>query len=90
MLTVKTSNQFEKNVILCLKRGYDIEKLKTIISKLANNQALEASNHVHKLQGKYKNHWECHIEHDWILIYKIDLSASILKLENIGTHADLF
>ncbi len=43
---------------------------------------------LHKLSGKYKNYWECHIEPDWLLIFYLD--NEVLRLERTGTHSDLF
>ena len=42
----------------------------------------------HKLKGIFIDCWECHIEPNWLLIYKKTLLAIILVRN--GTHADLF
>jgi len=42
----------------------------------------------HVLIGNFKDRRECHIEPDWLLIYRIEESAIIF--ERTGTHADLF
>jgi mRNA interferase YafQ len=45
-------------------------------------------NREHKLSGNLKNFWECHIEPDWLLIYKItSLEAVFIRT---GSHSDLF
>lgn len=38
----------------------------------------------------YKNVRECHIEPDWLLVYKIESDILILKLIRTGSHSDLF
>ena len=38
----------------------------------------------------YKNMRECHIEPDWLLIYKIESELMLLKLIRTGSHSDLF
>lgn len=44
----------------------------------------------HSLQGEYKGFDECHIESDWLLIYKREKKDLILFLTRTGTHADVF
>lgn len=38
----------------------------------------------------YKNMRECHVEPDWLLIYKIESELMLLKLIRTGSHSDLF
>lgn len=66
-----------------------MEKLKRIIEKLINNQLLPEKHRDHQLTGNYKNRRECHIEPDWLLIYKLEDATSII-FERTGTHSDLF
>ena len=42
----------------------------------------------HSLGGNWKHHRDCHIEPDWLLIYKID--GEDLYLVRTGKHSDLF
>ncbi len=42
----------------------------------------------HKLHGDYKDHRECHVEPDWLLIYR--LTAKDAHFVRTGTHSDLF
>ncbi len=44
----------------------------------------------HPLKGDYRNRRECHIEPDWLLIYKIDSEKGLIVFERTGSHADLF
>lgn len=73
---------------LSKKRGRNIDKLKIIIADLANEVTLSPKHRDHALYGNFANHRECHIEPDWLLIYKKENGALIL--ERLGTHADLF
>lgn len=84
------SNQFRKDLKLAVKRGYDINKIKEVIVKLANGDILEAKFRDHFLLGDYSGYRECHIQPDWLLIYKIDNEQLILFLTRTGTHSDLF
>lgn len=90
MLKLKLTNKFKRDLKLIKKRGYDIKKLEKIITKLMNEEKLEAKYKDHELIGNYRNYRECHIESDWLLIYKIIDEALVLTLSRTGTHSDLF
>lgn len=70
------------------RRGKDIEKLIDVIDLLIEEKPLPQKYLDHPLTGNYVNRRECHIEPDWLLIYKIDTPDLIL--ERTGTHSDLF
>lgn len=88
MLTLRRISQFKKDYKRCLKRGCEIEKLHIIIELLANSKKLDAKHKDHSLLGEYRDCRECHIEPDWLLIYK--LTDNELILIRTGTHTDLF
>ena len=88
MLKPSFTKRFEKDIVKAKKRGKNIEKLKTLIVKLINEEPLEKYYEDHKLHGKYKNRRESHIEPDWLLIYK--LKDNEIIFERTGTHSDLF
>ena len=82
------TKQFEKDLKKMEKCGRPLGKIKGIIKKLVNEERLDARNKNHKLIGNYKGRRECHIEGDWLLIYK--LTDSEITFERTGTHSDLF
>ena len=84
------TKRFEKDVKIMQKRGKKIDKLKTVIKKLVNEEALESKYRDHKLVGNYINRRECHIEPDWLLIYKLIPEDNLIIFERTGTHSDLF
>ena len=88
MLTPVYTNQFEKNLKKMLRRGKDAEKLKAVISMLVDEIPLPQKYRDHALLGNFKARRECHIEPDWLLMYR----ASEYKMifERTGTHSDLF
>lgn len=90
MLEIKTTTQFERDLKLLKKRGYNLKLLKNVIDALANGKKLEAKYKDHFLQGNYSYFKECHIKPDWLLIYRIDNNMLILTLLRTGTHSDLF
>ena len=64
--------------------------LQKLVFSLANALPLDEKYHDHELEGNWKNHRECHIKPDWLLIYQIKDDVLILELSRTGTHADLF
>ena len=68
-----------------------MEKLLDVVDKLANREKLEPQYKNHKLidDGYFKNCSECHIEPDWLLVYKYDDDKLILLLVNTGSHSEI-
>lgn len=87
-LKISYRKKFEKELSKQKKRGKDLAKLKAVIEKIAKREPIEPRYRNHKLIGNFKDRWECHIEPDWLLIYK--LSTDELVLERTGSHSDLF
>ncbi|EFQ08869.1 type II toxin-antitoxin system YafQ family toxin, partial [Enterococcus faecalis] len=71
-------------------QGKNLEKLKEVIVLLQEQQTLPLKYKDHELTGNYIGTRECHIEPDWLLIYKIDGDKLILTLARIGSHSELF
>ena len=71
-LKVVLTNEFKKDYKLMLKRHKDISKLDKIIEKLANEKPLLPKHKNHDLVDRFTSFRECHIEPDWLLIYKVD------------------
>ena len=84
------SNQFKKDLKLAQKRGYDMNKIKSVITALANGEVLDAKYRDHSLTGNYGGYRECYIGPDWLLVYQIDGNELLLFLARTGTHSDLF
>ena len=82
------TKQFAKDLKRMQKRGKSPGKIKNVIRKLLREQPLDPIYKEHKLIGNFKGRRECHIEPDWLLIYKIIYSEIIF--ERTGTHSDLF
>ena len=89
---VKKTNQFKKDLKLCVKRGFPIKSLEEVLNLLINGETLPQKYLDHPLQPSkdYKNCRELHIEPDWLLVYKYYNDQVILYLIRTGTHSDLF
>ncbi len=92
MLSIKFQGQFKKDYKLAIKRGCDPKQLEQVITLLANEQPLPPKYKDHQLTNSknYLNVRECHIEPDWLLIYRIEKDELILRLIRTGTHSELF
>jgi len=90
MLSIVRSNRFLKDLRLAIKRGFNVELLDEVVTKLANQEPLPAKFHDHPLFGNYKDFRECHIQPDWLLIYSVDDEELELYLFRTGTHSDLY
>ncbi|MBQ9383846.1 MAG: type II toxin-antitoxin system YafQ family toxin [Ruminiclostridium sp.] len=87
---IKLSSVFKKELKAVSKQGKDLSLLDDIVTKLANGEALPEKNHDHELSGNWKGHRECHIQPDWLLIYRKTEKELILTLVRTGSHSDLF
>jgi mRNA interferase YafQ len=90
-IVYKTS--FKKDVLLMQKRGRSLKKLEELITILQADLPIPQKHRDHQLSGNYSGFRDCHIEPDWLLIYKKDGSEDehgLLRLEATGTHSDLF
>jgi mRNA interferase YafQ len=85
---VHTTNKFEKDVALAIRRGKNTQKLKAVIGLLVARQPLPPELKDHSLKGAFNDTRDVRIEPDWVLIYKVDNQN--VWLIRTGTHADLF
>ncbi len=90
MLQIVISNKFKKDLKLAQKRGCDMQLLNDVVTKLANEEPLPEKNKGHSLSGNYAGYRECHVQPDWLLVYKAFKEELVLLLYRTGTHSDLF
>ncbi|MFO0954345.1 MAG: type II toxin-antitoxin system YafQ family toxin [Isosphaeraceae bacterium] len=89
-LVVVTTSRFDKDAKRDRKRGKDMDALLAVVDALRHRRPLEARHRDHALAGPWKGWRECHVEPDWLLIYRVDDDASELILARTGRHSDLF
>ena len=87
---IVVTNQFRKDYKQAMKRGLKIDLLDDVVRLLSEGKELPEKNHDHPLSGNWIGHRECHIQPDWLLIYRVENDVLILTLSRTGTHADLF
>ena len=88
MLTPVYTRQFEKDLKRSRKRGKNLDKFKIVARTLLEGKSLDPIHRDHRLVGDYAGRRDCHIESDWLLIYKKDKKQ--LVFERMGSHSDLF
>ena len=74
------------------KQGKKLDKLKNVVDKLACGEVLESKYNDHKLvdNKRFNDCRECHIEPDWLLVYRLKEKELILLLVKTGSHSELF
>ena len=88
---VLKTKRFRKSLEKMLRRGKDIDKLATVVLKLANGEKLPPKYKDHALSGDLEGLRDCHIESDRVLLYFYTATGElVLTLSDTGTHADLF
>jgi mRNA interferase YafQ len=79
--------QFKRDFKAQVKRGKDMARLRAVVQALCTREALAAHHADHQLGGRLKDWRDCHVEPDWLLIYRVD--GTDLILGRTGTHSDL-
>jgi mRNA interferase YafQ len=86
------ATRFKKDYKLCQKRGRDMQKVLDVMSDIESETPLSPRLKEHTLVGEYLGYSECHVEPDWLLVYKIDddVDPKEVYFARTGTHSDLF
>src|SRR3990167_1019948 len=90
MLEIRRSTQFKKDLKKIIKQRKNLDFLEDIVQKLQHSKPLDPKHRDHVLVGNLNDHRECHINPDWLLIYKVDEALQLLRLMRTGSHSDLF
>jgi len=90
MLEIRRSTQFKKDLKKIIKQRKNLDLLEGIVQKIQQSKPLEPKHRDHPLVGDWNDHRECHINPDWLLIYKVDEELELLRLMRTGSHSDLF
>jgi len=87
-LALLTTTAFERDLRRVKKQGKDLDKLEAIVNLLQAQEPLPGRCHSHPLRGSWAGHWDCHVEPDWLLLYRV--TENELILVRTGSHAELF
>jgi len=83
------TNRMKRDLKLMKKHGKDMDKLEVVLDILMSGEDLPPKYKDHQLKGEMKDFRECHIEPDWLLIYRKEDKELILYATATGTHSDL-
>jgi len=88
LFDIEYTSQFKKDVKLCYKRNFDLQVLENVIKLLAENGTLPSKYKPHSFPNR--GVMECHVQPDWLLLWKQRDDIMFLILLESGTHSDLF
>jgi len=89
MLELKFTSKFKKDYKRIKKQGLNVDELREVLDRLCHQETLPSKMHDHPLTGNYAGHRECHIEPDWLLIYRVDDKMLVLTAVRTGSHSEL-
>ncbi len=90
MYTIKYTTRMRKDIQRMKWRGKNILKLFAVLEMLKTGDPLPEKYRDHQLKGDLEDLRECHIENNWLLVYRINEGELVLLATATGTHADIF
>ena len=87
-LAIRQSTRFRRDVKRLRRQSLDLSELEIVVATVAYQEQLEERYRDHALLGNWKGFRECHIQPDWLLIYRIE--SDELQLARTGSHAELY
>ncbi len=91
MRTIRQTSQFKRDLKRESKGVYRVllqKEFVGLIEDLANDKALAVRYQDHALTGDWKDHRDCHVKPDLVLIYR-KLDKDVLQLVRLGSHSEL-
>ncbi len=87
-LTIRQAARFRRDVKRLHRQGRDLARLELVIRTLAAENPLDGRYRDHALVGNWHGFRECHLQPDWLLIYRVE--GNELQLARTGSHVELF
>lgn len=91
MRTIERTTQFKRDFKREAKgqhRATLVADVTTVITELQHDRPLATKYRDHALTGDWKDHRDCHVKPDLVLIYKLP-DDDTLQLVRIGSHSEL-
>ena len=88
LLVVRQSAAFRRDIRRLARQGADVSKLEMIVELLVAKTPLEPRHRDHGLSGDWKGFRDCHVQSDWVLVYRVE--GNELQLARTGSHSELF
>ncbi|MDR3175586.1 MAG: type II toxin-antitoxin system YafQ family toxin [Desulfovibrio sp.] len=94
MRTIRRATSFKKDfkrVLATPRHAQDTPQLlQAVLVLMVEDKPLPENFRDHALVGNWKDHRECHIKPDLLLIYKQQEESGVLELVRLGSHSELF
>ncbi|MBR1805578.1 MAG: type II toxin-antitoxin system YafQ family toxin [Selenomonadaceae bacterium] len=90
MYQVNYTKRMRKDIQRMRRRGKDLSKLVAVLDLLKTGEPLPEIYRDHQLKGDLDDLRECHIEMNWLLVYRIDEGELTLLATATGTQSDIF
>ncbi len=90
MLLPGKTTQFIRDQKKAQKQKKNFKTLNDVIERLIIEAPLDPKHNDHPLKGKWKGCRDCHVENDWVLIYRVNKQNKTIVFERIGSHSELF
>ena len=87
-MRLSQTSQFKRDIRQQIERGKNPGKINRAVEILLAGEPLPERYQDHPLRGGWKGRRDCHLEPDWILIYR--LTDAELRLERTGSHSEIF
>jgi mRNA interferase YafQ len=91
MRAIRRTGKFKRDFKRELKGPYAqvlAAELPALLRELTSDQPLEAARRDHPLTGEWKDHRDCHVRPDLVLIYRKPDNET-LELVRLGSHSEL-
>ena len=91
MRTIERTGQFRRDFKREAKGAHRStlnDDVVAVVTALANDQQLPERHRDHALSGNWRDHRDCHIKPDLVLIYRKP-DADTLQLVRLGSHTEL-
>lgn len=90
MYEIQVSTKFKRDVRRCKRQHKNMQLFKDVDARLVAGTSLPQKNKDHVLTGNWCGHRECHLEPDWLLIYKVNENEKVIEYVRTGSHSELF
>lgn len=89
MWTLRQSGRFKSDLKRYLNQPGKMRALKAVLESLSSSGTVPVQNRPHALKGEWEGFMECHIQGDFLLIWR-DEKTGTITLSRLGSHAELF
>jgi len=89
MREIVQTSRFKSDLKKLARSGrYDVDELLDVVESLAGGKPLPDRLMDHPLAGEWRDHRDCHIRPDWLLIYRLEPDRVVLV--RTGSHSELY